>query len=288
MFGSLPQFNKQQHRRSKWLTKLYQRFVLSDIDDEARKIKFCQVFIGQTGDDILTQLPCDISWEEAKGELAARLEDGIIEEEAWMALKQLERGDRDIIDLRAEAVKLAMKAYTEQKDTANRQAIEAFVCVLDPKLALEVQKLVHRTLDDVTATARRIEQLQKDYPSPNIDNLVSVLQNELWAVRNELKGSSATMADNVVRVAQPVVVPSATTISMLPIPFECAPLHVDAGASSVITKVTLQYLALFRLRHLGTCSRWDIQVLPLRAAKYWPCLPCCLPEEWLTMMGQCL
>ena len=76
-----------------------------------------------------------------------------------MALKQIERGDKDIVDLGAEAAKWA---YPEQKETANRQAIKAFVRAFDPKLALEVQKLGHRVLDDVIAVARHIERLQKD------------------------------------------------------------------------------------------------------------------------------
>ena len=73
-----------------------------------------------------------------------------------MALKQLERGHHNNIDLGAEATKLAQKAYPEQEFAANRQAIEAFVHALDLKLALEVQKLGHRMLHNVISAARRI------------------------------------------------------------------------------------------------------------------------------------
>ena len=41
IFGSLLQFSKMQHRISEWLAKLEQGFELADIDDDARKIKFC-------------------------------------------------------------------------------------------------------------------------------------------------------------------------------------------------------------------------------------------------------
>ena len=87
IFTSLLHFNKQQHRISKWLAKLKQRFVLPDVEVDARKIKFCQVFIWQTGEDILTQLPDDISWEDAKRELIERLGDGMVEDDAWIALR---------------------------------------------------------------------------------------------------------------------------------------------------------------------------------------------------------
>ena len=200
---SLPHFSKWQHRISEWLSKLKQRFVLADVEDDARKIKFVQVSIGQTGEDILTQLLDVISWEDAKRELIDRLGDGTVEDEACTALKQLECGNKDIVDLGAEAAKLARKAYPEQEETANRLAVETFVRVLDPKVALEVQKLGHRELDNVIATARRIELWQEDYPSPNMDSLVTVLQDKLRVVRKELKESAAAAAIKALCVAQP-------------------------------------------------------------------------------------
>ena len=55
-----------------------------------------------------------------------------------MASKQLEQGDKDIVNLGAEATKLAKKAYPEQEEMPNRQAVEVFFLALDPKLPLEV------------------------------------------------------------------------------------------------------------------------------------------------------
>ena len=47
--------------------------MLADVEEDAIKIKFCQVLIGQTGEDILIQLPDDPSWEDARRELIDRL-----------------------------------------------------------------------------------------------------------------------------------------------------------------------------------------------------------------------
>ena len=80
---------------------------------------------------------------------------------------------------------------------------KAFVHALELKLALEVQKLGYRTLDDVIAVACRIEWLQKDYPSNNMGSLASVLQNELRVVCKDLKESAGAMAKKVVSMAQP-------------------------------------------------------------------------------------
>ena len=79
-------------------------------------------------EDILSQLPDD-TWEEAKMELIERLEDGMVEEEAWTSLKQLARDSKDIIELRVETEKLA-KVYPGQENTAAWQAIEAFICAV--------------------------------------------------------------------------------------------------------------------------------------------------------------
>ena len=86
-------------------------------------------------------------------ELRERLGDVTVKEEVWTALQQLERGSKDVVNVGAEAAKLAKEACPQQDDTANKQAIEAFVCAVDPKLALEVQKLDHCMLDDVIAAA---------------------------------------------------------------------------------------------------------------------------------------
>ena len=82
IFDSLQGFDRLQHTISGWLAKLEQRFVLSDTEEDARKIKFCKVFIGQTREDILAQLLDEITWEEAKGELIEWLRDRTVEEEA--------------------------------------------------------------------------------------------------------------------------------------------------------------------------------------------------------------
>ena len=43
LFNTIPCYDRWQHTISEWLAKLEQRFTLANID--ARKIKFCKVFI---------------------------------------------------------------------------------------------------------------------------------------------------------------------------------------------------------------------------------------------------
>ena len=150
--------------------ELKQRFELAEINDDARKIKLCQVFIKETEKYILSQFLGDTTWADAKKELIAWLGDGTVEEEVWNSYKQLFRGEKDIVDLRAEVRKFAKEPYLGQQNIAERQVIEDFICALELKLAQELQKSDLRMLDEVIAAAQRIECLQKEYPSPNMDS----------------------------------------------------------------------------------------------------------------------
>ena len=102
-----------------------------------------------------------------------------------------------------EAKKSLKKAYPGQENTAAWQAIEAFIHALEAKLALEVQKLGYHKLEDVIVAARTIKRLQKECLSPNMDSLVSILQNELTAVCKEQKVSAVAVAEKEVHEAQP-------------------------------------------------------------------------------------
>ena len=60
------------------------------------------------------------------------------------------------------------------------------------------------------ATARRIEWLEKDYPSPNVDNLMTVLRSKLKTLCKELKESVAAMADKMIEQPAAVLLSTAT------------------------------------------------------------------------------
>ena len=78
LLNTLPSYDRHQHTISKWLAKLEQSFSIAEIEENVKKIRFCQVFICQTGEDILGQLPADNMWGNAKGELTTRFGDGLL------------------------------------------------------------------------------------------------------------------------------------------------------------------------------------------------------------------
>ena len=105
------------------------------------------------------QLLTETTWANAKRELITQLERGSVEEEAWNLLRQLTRGDKDIVDLGAKTKKLVKKDYPGQAVTAARLAFKVFIHALEPKLVLEVRTLGHNTLSDITAAAQKIKWL---------------------------------------------------------------------------------------------------------------------------------
>ena len=203
VFNSLPKFDKKAHTLSEWLYKLELRFILADVSDDKKKIKLCQIFIGQTGEYILGSLGGEATWEQAKAFLVSSLGEGTQAEEAWNALKNLTREGKDIIDLGWESEKLAKRAFPGQPETIERHAIDAFLQALDIPLAVEVQKLGYRRLADVVRAAKRIEKLQFQYPTPGLENLVLVMQDEIRALRKELEKIKALAAVNMVQTPRP-------------------------------------------------------------------------------------
>ena len=89
------------------MRKLEQRFALTNVQDDERKIQLCSMYIGQTDEDILGGLPEDTTWDEAKLALSNRLAGGSNSDESYHLLKNITRDGRDLVDLASEIEKLA-------------------------------------------------------------------------------------------------------------------------------------------------------------------------------------
>ena len=153
--NAMPKYDHRQHVLSDWLAELDQRFQLGEVGEDMNKITWCQLFIGATGSSILSSLDEEASWEDAKEALLTRLGIGSVRDEAWAALKNLKKGSKDIVELTGEAEKLAKRLHPRDEEAAERHAVDAFLGALDRTLAAEVQKLGHRTMEEVVAAARK-------------------------------------------------------------------------------------------------------------------------------------
>ena len=97
--NAVPKYDHRQHVLSDWLAELDQRFQLGEVGEGTNKITWCQLLIGATGSGILSSLDEDATWEDEKEALLTRLGIGSVRDEAWVVLKTLKKGSKDIVEL---------------------------------------------------------------------------------------------------------------------------------------------------------------------------------------------
>ena len=185
--NTMPKYDHRQHVLSDWLTELDQRFHLGEVDEDTNKITWCQLLIGATGSGILSSLGEAASWEEAKEALLTRLGIGSVRDEALAALKDLKKGTKDIVELAGEAEKLAKRLHPRDEEAAERHAVDAFLGALDKNLAMEVQKLGHRTMKEVVAAARQIEEILEEQTGSKMERLVNSKRDQIRILKKDLK-----------------------------------------------------------------------------------------------------
>ena len=104
--------------------------------------------------------------------LLSRLGAGSIRDEAWVALKHLTKGSKEIIELASEAERLAKRLHPRDEEAAERHAVDAFLSALDRPLAAEVRKLGQNHMEGVVADARRIERILQEQPASGAESVV--------------------------------------------------------------------------------------------------------------------
>ena len=92
--NAMPKYDHRQHILSDWLAELDQRFQLREVGENANKITWCELLIGEISSSILSSLDEEVSWEDAKEALLSRLGIGSVRDEAWAALKNLKKAPK--------------------------------------------------------------------------------------------------------------------------------------------------------------------------------------------------
>ena len=193
MDSAINQMDKYDHRRhglSDWLAELELRFQIGEVDTDQSKINWCQLLIGATGSYILAGLEDEASWETAKETLLSRLGIGSMKDEAWAALKNYKKGSKETVELAVEVEKLARQLHPHDEEAAEQQAIDTFLNVLERPLAAEVRKLGYHTMENMVATARRIEKVLAEQKDPKkelqMQEQIRFLQEGLEDVRRQI------------------------------------------------------------------------------------------------------
>ena len=127
------------------------------------------------------------------------------------------------MELVGEAEKLAKRLHPWNEEASERHAVDIFLGALDRTLAAEVQKLGHKTMEDVVAAARRIEKILDEQTDTKMELLVSAMQDQIRLLKKDLKeaneqiASHRTTAPPVAAMAA-VPAPTATTAAAQPPP----------------------------------------------------------------------
>ena len=186
IINAMVKYDHRQHELSDWLSELEQRFQLAEVETDKSKIIWCQLLIGATGNSILAGLEDDTTWETAKETLLSRLGAGSVRDEAWVALKNLTRGTKEIIELAGEAEKLAKRLHPQDAEAVERHAVDAFLGALDRSLAAEVRKLGHTQMEGVVADAQRIEKILQEQPTPAADSALEAMNRQIQILNKDL------------------------------------------------------------------------------------------------------
>ena len=109
-------------------------------------------------------------------------------------LKNLKKGSKDVVELAGEAEKLTKRLHPRDEEDAERHAVDAFLGGLDWTLAAEVQKLGHRTMEDIVAAARRIEKILEEQTDSKMERLISTMQDQIWLLKKNLKEANEQIA----------------------------------------------------------------------------------------------
>ena len=254
----MAKYDHRQHELSDWLLELEQRFQLGEVEADRAKITWCQLLTGATGNSILAGLEADTTWEAAKDTLLTRLGAGSVRDEAWVALKHLTRGTKEIIELAGEAEKLAKRLHPRDAEAAERHSVDSFLSALDRPLAAEVRKLGHTHMEGVVADARRIEKILQDQPTPTADSALESMNRQIQILKKDLlkanerlaasntappqTASLALPATPVVAAAQPPQQPAA----MIPPPQHAAPVPMHQYVQDYMPPYRQDDLPYFR------------------------------------------
>ena len=114
--------------------------------------------------------------------------------------------------LAGEAEKLAKRLHPRDEESSERHVVDAFLGVLDRTLAAEVQKLGHKTMEDIVIDSRRIEKILEEQTDTKMERLVSTMQDQIRLLKKDLKEANKQIA------AHRTAVPPVTAMATVPAP----------------------------------------------------------------------
>ena len=127
------------------------------------------------------------------------------------------------MELAGESGKLAKRPHPRDEEATDRHAVDTFLGALDRTLAAEVQKLGHRTMEEVVAATKRIEKILEEQTDTKIERLVNMMQDQIRIIKKDLKEQIAAHKATAPPVNAQAPVPAPTVAAAQPPPPVPAP-----------------------------------------------------------------
>ena len=145
------------------------------------------------------------------------------------------KGTKDIVELAGEAEKLAKRLHPRDEEAAKRHAVDAFLGASDKNLVVEVQKLPHRTMEEVVAAARQIETILEEQTDSKMERLVNSVQDQIRILKKDLKDANEQIATHI------AAAPTAVAMAAIPAPTSAAAVAAQAPPTALARHIYHDY-----------------------------------------------
>ena len=139
------------------------------------------------------------------------------------------------MELAGEAEKLAKRLHPRDEEAAEQHAVDAFFGALEKTLAAEVQKLGHRTMEDIVRAARRIEKILEEQSDSKVERLISTMQDQIRVLKKDLRKANEQIA------AHKANAPTAAAMAAVPAPTTTAATAAQAPPAAPARHIYQDY-----------------------------------------------
>ena len=173
----LAEYRPDEETIEGWLDKFESRLVCCNIVNCAKKRNWCQSLVGNVGRRIIKKLPSEATWEEIKGELIRYLGETDPKSYAWQYLRNYKGTGKGLGEIASDVLDKAQDA-TEDEDTQQKLALDAFIQSLPKKLAELIKRKNFKTLKAALEEARFLQRLEEEDAKTNTVLTTSVKEEK--------------------------------------------------------------------------------------------------------------
>ena len=130
-------FKPDEETIESWVDTFEARLLCHNIRTCEKKKHWCQALVGETGRNIIKNLPQDSTWDQVKSELYNVLGETSPRERAFDQLFNYKAGGKGLGEIATDIMSIASVA-TDDLDAQNRFGLKAFLSAVPPSISKEL------------------------------------------------------------------------------------------------------------------------------------------------------